>query len=282
MLQVQEVTKKFRRVTALKGISLDIDKGVYGLLGPNGAGKTTLMRCIVRLYEVSSGDILLDGKSIKKDDRLLSGIGYLPQKFGLFKELKVYDMMEYLATLKKIPKAKQKEAIEKCVELVNLTDRLYDKVGHLSGGMVRRLGIAQAILGDPPVVIVDEPTAGLDPEERMRFKNLIAKIKKDKTIIISTHIVEDVESTCDHIIIMDQGNIVVSGTSEEILNLAKGKVYQVFKEDEATLPEDSFTEKITEQGSMTILRVLSDTPPKGGTELEPSVEDGYLYAIRVG
>ena len=216
MLEMKAVQKSFKKKMVLKGIDCEIGEGVYGLLGPNGAGKTTLMRCIVGLYSLQGGQILFDGKDVAKNGDLLARIGYLPQKFGLFKELKVYNMMEYFATLKNIPKEEQRPAIEKSLEIVNLSERMGDRVGALSGGMIRRLGIAQAVLGEPEVILFDEPTAGLDPEERMRFKNIIASIKKGRTILISTHIVEDVEAVCDHILVMDNGLIVGAGTDSQV------------------------------------------------------------------
>ncbi len=179
MIEIVTLTKKFKRKTALDEISITFEEGMYGLLGPNGAGKTTLMRSMLGLYRIQQGDILYDGHSIKKEDDFMQHVGYLPQKFGLFKELTVYEMMEYLATLKKIPKSDQRQQIETCVEQVNLSETINDKVGSLSGGMIRRLGIAQALMGSPKTIIVDEPTAGLDPEERVRFKNLLATIKKN-------------------------------------------------------------------------------------------------------
>ena len=187
MLEMKAVQKSFKKKMVLKGIDCEIGEGVYGLLGPNGAGKTTLMRCIVGLYSLQGGQILFDGKDVAKNGDLLARIGYLPQKFGLFKELKVYNMMEYFATLKNIPKEEQRPAIEKSLEIVNLSERMGDRVGALSGGMIRRLGIAQAVLGEPEVILFDEPTAGLDPEERMRFKNIIASIKKGRTILIDVY-----------------------------------------------------------------------------------------------
>lgn len=207
MLVLENVTKKFRKREALKGISVRIEEGCYGLLGPNGAGKTTLLRCVLGLYPVSSGSISLDGKP--------ADIGYLPQKFGMFQELTAYDMLYYFAAVKKIPKDRRKSEIENVLALVNLNDRIREKVGKLSGGMQRRLGIAQALLGDPGLIFLDEPTAGLDPEERVRFRDIIGEIRENRTILISTHIVEDVESTCDRVIIMNEGQVLENVTIEE-------------------------------------------------------------------
>ncbi len=207
MIDIQHAKKSFRNRDAVQDFSCELRSGCYGILGPNGAGKTTLLRCILGLYPLTSGKITMD-----KD----AEIGYLPQKFGVFRELKVVDMMDYFATAKKIPKQRKKEEIQRVLELVNLSDRGMDKVGQLSGGMQRRLGIAQAILGDPDVLIFDEPTAGLDPEERVRFKELIQKIcDGKKTILISTHIVEEVESVCERVLMMKEGELLENVTVEE-------------------------------------------------------------------
>lgn len=213
MIVLNDVTKKFKKREALKHVSLSFDKGCYGLLGPNGAGKTTLLRCILKLYHINSGTISINDSN--------SEIGYLPQKFGLFRELKVYDMLLYFAVMKKIPKNQYNAEIERVLTLVNLEDRSQERVSRLSGGMIRRLGIAQAILGNPSILFFDEPTAGLDPEERMRFKELIGDIAKNKIILISTHIVGDVEALCDRIIIMDKGSVLTNETMEELLNDSK-------------------------------------------------------------
>lgn len=212
MLKVQNVYKKFRRREALHDVSFELEPGIYGLLAPNGAGKTTLLRCILDLYPVTSGKVYLDGSE---------RIGYLPQKFGVFRELKVCDMLYYFATVKKIPKKERKQEIQRVLKLVNLEERSEDRVSQLSGGMQRRLGIAQAVLGNPELLFFDEPTAGLDPEERTRFKHLIREIGSGRTIIISTHIVEDVESLCDRVLIMSKGKLLENVTVEAACHFAK-------------------------------------------------------------
>ncbi|MCR3922985.1 MAG: ATP-binding cassette domain-containing protein [Firmicutes bacterium] len=279
MITVNGLSKMFKRKKALDDVTVSFAEGMYGLLGPNGAGKTTLMRSMLGLYPLQRGDILYNNVSIKKDSRYLKNIGYLPQKFGLFKELTVYEMMEYFATLRKIKKEEQRSQIEISLEQINLTERMRDKVGALSGGMVRRLGIAQTLLGDSRVIIVDEPTAGLDPEERVRFKNLLATIKKGRTIIISTHIVEDVEALCDQIVIIDQGKIVGEGDSASIRKIAQGRVYHVTEAAEADLVGDFFVEKRYTMNGENILRVISNETQPGET-VQPTIEDGYLCRIK--
>lgn len=279
MIEVVNLTKKFKRKTALEDVSIIFEEGMYGLLGPNGAGKTTLMRSMLGLYAIQKGDILYDGLSVKKDDSFMKSVGYLPQKFGLFKELSVYEMMEYLATLKKIKKSQQRKQIEICIEQVNLTEKINDKVGSLSGGMVRRLGIAQALMGEAKTIIIDEPTAGLDPEERVRFKNLLAMIKKERTIIISTHIVEDVEALCDHIVIINEGKLAGQGDSPSIRKIAEGRVFHVPSTEEMNLKGDYFVEKRYTLNGREMLRVLSSTK-QDGEVVPPNIEDGYMCRVK--
>ncbi len=268
MLKLNNCTKTFKKKRALDCFSLEFEPGVYGLLGPNGAGKTTLMRCICDLYNLDEG-------SIEKPER----IGYLPQKFGMFKQLKVYDMMEYFSILKNIDKTKRDAEIRSCVEAVNLSDRLFDRVKSLSGGMVRRIGIAQAILGNPDIIIFDEPTAGLDPEERMRFKNIIRQISGDNIIIISTHIVSDVEAVCDHIILMDKGKLIFSGTGTDISNIGKNKVYLVEADKQNDLQNEYYIKDRVETDNRSYLRILSNQQQPGKI-ITPTLEDGYICALK--
>lgn len=280
MIEIKALTKTFKKKTALDRLSVTLSPGVIGLLGPNGAGKTTLLRTLTGLYKTKSGSISFDGKDVTNTDDLPAVTGYLPQKFGMFKELSVYDMMDYFAVLKKVPKADRKAEIERCVEFVNLSDRIRDRVGSLSGGMVRRLGIAQAILGDPKVLLFDEPTAGLDPEERMRFKNLIRQLPKEKITIISTHIVEDVEALCNHIVVMHQGTVLANRTGEELANAAEGKVFKVSADKESALPADAFIRARNEiPGEGNVLTVLSSASVDGVT-ITPTIEDGYLCLLK--
>lgn len=266
MLQIQNVEKKFKKKTVLSRISLQIDSGIYGLLGPNGAGKTTLMRCITGVLAPTRG-------RIQKPEK----IGYLPQKFGMFKQLTTYETLEYFASLKKIPKEKQREIIFSCLEAVNLEHRAKDKLGTLSGGMVRRVGIAQALLGNPDLILFDEPTAGLDPEERLRFHNLLSRIDKQVCVIISTHIVEDVAASCDHIIILNQGEVITQSTSEELKRYASGKVYSVPAAQRNALREPFVL--LREDAAAGTVRVLSEQIQPGEL-VSPSIEDGYIRYIR--
>lgn len=229
MIKIEKVSKNFRSHKVIKEFSCELDKGCYGLLGPNGAGKTTLLRCILGLYPVSEGTVMM-----QKEDQ----IGYLPQRFGMFHELKVKEMMHYFAAAKKVPKEKREAEIDRVLADVNLSEKAGEKVGHLSGGMQRRLGIAQAILGDPDILFLDEPTTGLDPEERSHFKEIIQKLSKEnKIIVISTHIVEEVEAVCDRVLIMKDGTLLENVTVEEACRFAG--------EDNATL-EQGYLQRLKE------------------------------------
>jgi ABC-2 type transport system ATP-binding protein len=208
VIEIKELTKKFRKKTVLDKVSLRLESGVYGMLGPNGAGKTTLIRCLLALYPINGGEIQMGIPPYR--------IGYLPQNFELFRELTVYDMLSYFCGLKKISKGQREEVIEKSLKFVNLLEYKKSKISKLSGGMQRRVGIAQAIMGEPPIIIFDEPTVGLDPEERRRFKDMLFELKKDRTILFSTHIVSDLEEVCDKVIIMNHGKVVQTGTLHDL------------------------------------------------------------------
>ena len=264
MIKLEGISKHYGSVKAIESIDLEFSNGVYGLLGPNGAGKTTLLRCLIGILKPSTG------KATRPKN-----LGYLPQKFGMFKELSVFEAMKYFAELKQIPPRTQKDGIIDCLTCVRLEKNIKHKIGSLSGGMIRRLGIAQALLGEPQLVVFDEPTAGLDPEERLNFKNLIGRRKSVSTIIVSTHIVEDVEFVCDHVLILHQGKLLANSSVEEIRSHAEGFVYIVSATEQSQLrsPYLLVREEVTE--SVGTLRVLSSLE-QPGTSARPTVEDGYL------
>lgn len=276
MLSLYAVDKSFGRSKILKSIDLQLDKNTYGLLGPNGAGKTTLMRCITGLYPLSAGKIEFNGSDISKDKSFQSHIGYLPQKFGLYKELTAFEMMEMLADLKGVSREKIGDEAKKYIELVGLQDKLDKKVKTLSGGMIRRLGVAQALLGEPDIIIFDEPTAGLDPEERLRFKNIVSKLEGERTIIISTHIVEDVENLCDELVIINNGTVAAQGTCAEIETAAEGKVYEIEDSRLGELSEPYFIQRQFERDSKRMTAVLSAQAQPAAASVSPRVEDGYI------
>ncbi|MCI9146441.1 MAG: ABC transporter ATP-binding protein [Eubacterium sp.] len=279
MIEIKSLKMKFKKNTVLKGIDFTFTGGVYGLLGPNGAGKTTLIRSMAGLYQPKEGQILYNGKPIGKSKEYISRLGYLPQGFGIFKELKPIEALMLMANLKGIDKKIAEQDARRVLEIVNLSDSVDKKVGAFSGGMLRRLGIAQALLVDPEIVIFDEPTAGLDPEERLRFKNIISRLSKEKIVIISTHIVEDIEAVCDKIIVMNEGNIIKSGSCSEIEQCAKDKIYLVPVNDAVKLSEKAVIQKYFEREGQQLMRVLSNESldyEKG----DATIEDGYICLLK--
>ena len=211
-ITIKSLSKRFGQKQALCGVNLTLTNGMFGLLGRNGAGKTTLMRILATLLNKTEGEITVCNIPIEQASKVRALIGYLPQDFTFYPNMTVYQAMDYLGVLSDVPKKIRKERIPLLLSQVNLDDCQNLRVRALSGGMRRRLGIAQAILHDPQVLIVDEPTAGLDPEERVRFRNLLCEIAKDRIVLLSTHIVEDIEKTCKNIAILNEGRIVYHGT----------------------------------------------------------------------
>lgn len=274
MIEIKNLTKKFKSHIVLKNISITFDNKTYGLLGENGAGKTTLLRCITGMYSNYDGKITaLDSDNNK------SIIGYLPQNFSTFKELTVNDMMLFFANQKALDLNNISKEIDSLLHLVNLAPQKGVKTGKLSGGMLRRLGIAQALLGNPQIIILDEPTAGLDPEERLRFKNLVESIRKDKTVILSTHIVEDVDALCDEIIIVKGGEILFCGDTDSVRNLAQGKVFEA---PESIVKSDIHkfeTVKQYQKDNVLFYRFLTDKFDENYSVL-PQIEDGYICAVK--
>ena len=265
--------------STINNMSFKVKKGEnIAVVGENGAGKTTLIRCLTLLYKEGNSAIFMDGRPVTEDKNYLNKIGYLPQEFGMFKELSVFEAMKLLANFKGVEKQKSTEMIEQCIDFANLTEQKDKKVGALSGGMLRRLGIAQALLNNPKLLIFDEPTAGLDPMERLRFKSIVSEIEKDKITIISTHIVEDIEALCEKVIVMDSGKIIACMTCEELRKYAQGKVYETDEKAVELLQDNCFVEKVFERDGRNYARVLS-AQKIDATECVPSVEDGYLCLV---
>lgn len=279
MLNIRNLNKKFGTKPVIKQFSYSFQEGVYGLLGPNGAGKTTLIRCITQLYSVSKETIFFEEIPVEKYKNYLSQIGYLPQKFGLFRDLKVHEMLEMLAGLKGIQGKQAKQEVVRCLALVNLSDRIDSKVKTLSGGMIRRLGIAQALLGDPKIILFDEPTAGLDPEERLRFKWVVSEIAKGKTVLLSTHIVSDIEACCDQVLVLSEGELAMSGSCREIQDRAVGKTYILPKEDLKSFNGQYAVQSQFEEGGKIYCRILT-AASCNGTPAEPTLEDGYICILK--
>ncbi|SDX11016.1 ABC-type multidrug transport system, ATPase component [Marininema mesophilum] len=281
MLQINEICKVYGGSQVLNLISLDIRPGMFGLLGPNGAGKTTLMRILTTVIPSTSGNIHYGDISWSNKNEVRKMIGYLPQKFSLYKQLRVNEALYHLAVLKGVSARLQKKMVAEVLDKVNLNEHQDKKVGHLSGGMVRRLGIAQAILGDPKIIIVDEPTAGLDPEERIRFRKLLRMLGEKSIVIISTHIVEDIESSCDQIAVLHKGQLKKHGNIDKIRASAKGKVWEltVSNEDFYKISDEWNVISNHKESDGYRLHILSDEKPEGALSIDPTLEDSYLYLM---
>jgi ABC-2 type transport system ATP-binding protein len=283
-LAVDNVSKTYRgNVQALRGFTLTLGPGVLGLLGPNGAGKSTLMRVLATVTRPSAGRVLWNGADISRDpDALRSVLGYLPQDFGVYPNLNALEFLEYLAAVKGIEAAAARRRIAELLELVNLTGAARRPLGGYSGGMRQRVGIAQALLNDPQLLIVDEPTAGLDPEERVRFRNLLSELSGERIVILSTHIVSDVEAVATGIAIMSSGQLVAHGAPEELLAAVAGKVWEAVVPS-AQLPalrQRYLVSSTAHRGDGVHARVVTDAPPSSSArQLEPSLEDAYLLAL---
>lgn len=283
-LTLKNITKVFKDKIAVNDFNVILTSGVYGLLGPNGAGKTSLMRIIADVSNATSGEVYLNGKSkteLGADYRDV--LGYLPQDVGFYKSFTAQKFLEYVATLKGIDKEKASIKIDELLKFVNLEKDRKRKIGKFSGGMKQRLGIAQALLNDPKILILDEPTAGLDPNERIRFKNLIAEISRNKIVILSTHIVSDVEFIANEILIMRNGELVEKATPVEMLNSIRGKVHSLkIKEDLLHKVQSKFkVSNIIRDHEHIMVRVVGDESPLiDGIEViaeSPNLEDLFLY-----
>ena len=266
----------------MRDLSLDVESGVLGLLGPNGAGKTTLMQLVATVSRPTAGEISFQGVDVlKAPDYLRRRLGFLPQDFGVYDDLTAEEFLTYLAALKGV---RSKETIGRMLEMVNLHEVAGRRVGGFSGGMRQRLGIAQALVGDPDLVIVDEPTAGLDPEERVRFRNLLTELAVGKLVVLSTHIVSDIESSATRIAVMDEGLLVGCETPEGLLRAAEGKVWEVLV---PSADYEAIRERLTVSRALfrpegVHLRLLDSTRPmRGALPVEPSLEDAYLCLIRL-
>lgn len=279
---ISNLSKNYGKKAALENVSITISSGMYGLLGRNGAGKTSLMRILATLSVPSGGEISMNGIPIKETEKIREIVGYLPQDFSFYRNMSVYDAMDYLGLLSNIPDKIRKERISALLEQVNLKADMRTKIRALSGGMKRRLGIAQALLHNPQILIVDEPTAGLDPEERIRFRNLLSEFAEDRIVILSTHISSDLESSCENIGVLDKGRIIWNGSTEELVKQAEGKVYLISaaKKQDKCIKEKYIVLNISASGAGARYRVLSDTTPEENHILQaPTLEDGYMYLL---
>lgn len=282
-LEIKNLTKSYGKKNANNNITLTLENGVYGLLGPNGAGKTTLMKQIATLIKPTSGEIIYNDKNIYSiEDNYRGVIGYLPQEFGAYKNFSAKKFLQYVAALKGVDKREANDKIDDLLKLVGLYEVRSKAVGKFSGGMKRRVGIAQVLLNDPKIIILDEPTAGLDPQERTRFRNLLSEISKDKIIILSTHIISDIESIAKETIMIKEGEIIMKGSHREILSDMNGKVYRIRTNDENQLAELQQKYKVVnlQRGiEYTELRIVSDKAIsyENAKIIEPKFEDVYMF-----
>lgn len=273
------VTKQYKNKLAVDQVSLSLKQGVYGLLGANGAGKTTLMRMMCGVLKPDSGEILYDGRKVE-EEAYRDILGYLPQEFGYYPDFSAMDFLMYLASLKGIPRKQARGTALELLELTDLSPVAKKKIKTFSGGMKQRLGIAQALLNDPKVLVLDEPTAGLDPKERVRFRNLISRLGTERIVLLSTHIVSDVEHIADVILVMKGGAIIHQGSFSEIIQVIDGKVWECTA-DSKTAEELSKAYpvlNIREGQNGTLLRlVCQEKPAETAVSVVASLEDLYLY-----
>lgn len=282
-IEIRDLSKNFGKKQALKHVNLQIESGMFGLLGPNGAGKTTLMKVLTTLTKKSSGEVKVCNIPVEQCVQVRRIIGYLPQDFSMYGNMKASEALDYLAVLSGMGKKERAVKVPEMLERVNLGEQQNTKVKAMSGGMKRRLGIAQAIIHDPRVIVVDEPTAGLDPEERVRFRNLLCEIAKDRIVILSTHIVGDIEATCENIAVLNQGEILFRGKVSQLLEAVKGKVYmaKVSAMELPSIREKFLVTGILTNGSSANIKIISEEPPMKDAELTgPDVEDAYMYLMR--
>lgn len=281
MIQINGLTKSFGDIHALKSVTLDLKPGLFGLLGPNGAGKSTLMRTMATLQAPDSGTIMYNGDDIVANPNTMRNVlGYLPQDFGVYPRMNADDLLDHIAVLKGVHnKADRRAQIDSLLKAVNLTNMRKASVANYSGGMKQRFGVAQALLGDPKVIIVDEPTAGLDPFERQRFLDLLSETSQDKVVILSTHIVEDVRDLCADMAIMGEGEIVARGAPEDLISKVKGRLYRKTVQKAEVKPLRATHNVLSTRLLMggVVVSVLADENPGNGFQPgNETLEDAYF------
>lgn len=279
MLSVNHVTKQYGTFLALEDITITFKNGVYGLLAPNGAGKTTLIKMLATLLFPTNGEILWNGTSIAVlGEQYRDILGYLPQQFGYYKNNTPRQFLRYLAALKGIDSKMTDKRIDELLETVSLNEVASKKMREFSGGMLQRVGIAQAMLNDPKLLILDEPTAGLDPKERVRFRNLIHALAKDRIVILSTHIVSDIETIANQIIMIREHKLFCCSSPKDLCGMLHGKVFELSDGFQVNEQQLLLSERQSDNG--TILRVAGETVPAGAVPATPNLEDVFLYIYR--
>ncbi len=283
-LIVTDLGKQYRSdLWGLKNFTLEIKPGILGLLGPNGAGKSTFMRMLATITKPTDGRILWnDIDIVKSPDTMRAVLGYLPQDFGVYPNLNAMEFLDYMAAIKGLDPVTAKKRIDELLQLVNLKDAAKRPLGGYSGGMKQRVGIAQALLNDPQLLIVDEPTVGLDPEERVRFRNLLSDLSGERIVILSTHIVSDVEATATHIALVNKGQLLCESTPEDLLKELEGKVWEwtVSSDDLPALKQKHIVSGTIRRSDGVQVRVVSASQPQASAgRVSPNLEDAYLYFI---
>ena len=281
-LQVERLCKSYVYSRVLKEVSFHIKEGMYGLLGKNGAGKTTLMKILAGILEKGSGEIYFDGSEVKDINEVRHRIGYIPQKFSFYPNMTVFEIMDYFSVLNKVKKDK-KGKIEKLLDLVHLVGQEHTKTKNLSGEMKQRLGIAVSLIGDPDLLMVDEPTMELDPMERTNLGNVLASLAKNRTILLSSHIVSDFETTCKRLLVLNEGEAVFAGSKDELVERCRGNVWEIrVAEHELIKYENEYLiskKELFEEGFL--LRIVSVEKPMGmAYEVTPTLNDAYIYLVR--
>jgi len=282
-LRTQNLTKNFGNRCAVDHVSLNFERGVYGLLGPNGAGKTTLMRMMVGVLPPSSGKVTLDGVTIGElGAKYRDILGYMPQEVGYYRDFTAKRFLQYLGALKGLDPKYANRRIDELLDLVGLADVKNKKLGQFSGGMIRRIGIAQALLNDPKILILDEPTAGLDPNERIRFKNILSELSEERIVILSTHIVSDVQSIAGQVILLKEGKVVNCDTTENLRHMVEEKVWlaTVTHRELNELKRQFPIGNVLQRDDHFEIRIVSDSKPlQNATAVEPSLEDVFIYVF---
>ena len=285
-LEINNICKNYKDKVTVKNLNLCLESGVYGLLGANGAGKTTLMRMITTLLKPTSGNITYDGKDvIKMDENYRKLLGYLPQKFGYYPEFSAQDYLLYMASLKGLKPSYAKSKCKELLKAVSLYEVRKKKIKTFSGGMKRRLGIAQALINDPKILILDEPTSGLDPKERIHFRNIISELGKDKIVLLSTHIVSDVESIANNILIMKEGSIIANGTINELLKPIEDSVWtvEIEEKDIKKLERKYIISNMKNENRKILVRIISNNKPEyTALKEEATLEDLFMYYFGKG